>query len=131
MRSEIHISTIDLGEVLDGGSEHRVLWVLGKGAVGRSREPGKTMFDGGIWTAAVAMFPFFPLSSFFYFSFFFLLAILWFRPLLSSVVSVFLFLLFFFFFFFFYFLYAVVSPFCLMGFFFFFFFGFDTGRDNG
>ena len=64
MRSEIHNSTIDLGEMLDGGSEDRVLWVLGKGAVGRSREPGKTMLDGGIWTAAVAMFPFFSLFSF-------------------------------------------------------------------
>ena len=59
LRSEIHTSTIDLGEVLDGGSEDRVLWVLGKSAVGRSREPGQTMLDGGIWTAVVAIFPFF------------------------------------------------------------------------
>ena len=37
--------------------------MLGKGAVGRSREPGKTMFDGGIWTAVVAIL-FFPSLSF-------------------------------------------------------------------
>lgn len=55
LKRETQSSAIDLGEVLGGGNEDGVLWVSGKGAVGRSREPGKTMLDGGNWTAPVAI----------------------------------------------------------------------------
>ena len=67
--------------------------MLGKDAVGRSREPGKTMFDGGIWTSVLAIilslfFFFFFVSSFFFlFSFFLLFPVLFRFFLLLSISS--------------------------------------------
>ncbi len=55
VKAEIHSSAIFSGEGSDGESEDGVLRESGKDAVGRSREPGKTVFDGGKWSASIAI----------------------------------------------------------------------------
>ena len=40
---------------MESWTEDVLLWASGKGAVGRGREPGRALFEGGNRTAAVAI----------------------------------------------------------------------------
>lgn len=55
LKERTHSDAIGSGETTESGAEDAMLWVSGNGAVGRNREPGKTLFDGGNSTPAVAI----------------------------------------------------------------------------
>lgn len=55
LNEETHSSAMDSGEAIEIDPEGALTWVSGKTAVGSSREPGRTVFEGGNTRVSVAI----------------------------------------------------------------------------